>query len=102
MKFEYDLQKSKANQLKHGISFEETKALWSAVAVEIPARTSGETRFLRIGKIGGKFYSCVFTVRNSQIRLISARRSRAEEEIIYAEIIQNENTKESENKIRGI
>jgi len=37
MIFEYDAQKSAKNKVKHGISLEEAKALWSVPAVEIEA-----------------------------------------------------------------
>ena len=93
MKFEYDPQKSLANLQKHGVSLEEAVQLWSVVAVEIGARTSDEPRFMIIGKLGGKFHSCIFTKRGEMIRLISARRSRKEEEKIYHEHIEQEKTK---------
>jgi uncharacterized DUF497 family protein len=71
IKFEYDLKKSQMNYEKHGISFEDVRILWLVAGVEIAAKTEGEPRFLRIGKIGGKFFSCVFTMREDHIRLIS-------------------------------
>ena len=55
MNFEYDQNKSKSNQEKHGI-----------------------------------------TLRNNKIRLISARRSRSEEEQIYLARIKNEKTTEED------
>ena len=94
MNFEYNIIKSEVNRQKHGLSLEEAKQLWLASAVEIQARTVGEARFLRIGKIQGVFYSCVYTVRGEVIRLISARRSRAEEEAIYKEKVDEETTEE--------
>lgn len=83
MEIEYDIRKSESNRLKHGISLEEAKALWLEAGVEIQARSVDEPRFLRIGKLGDKLYSCFFTIRGERIRLISARRSRPEEEMIY-------------------
>ena len=94
MKFEYDPEKSALNQKKHGVSLEEAKALWLAVRVEIQGRTEDEPRFLRIGKLKGRLHSCVYTVRQDVIRLISARRSRKEEEKIYEERIKDEETRE--------
>ncbi len=90
IKFKYDALKSKRNQEKHGISLEEAKALWAEPGIEIQARTVDESRFLRIGKLGAEYYSCVFTIREHSIRLISARRSRINEEKIYEEKIENE------------
>jgi uncharacterized protein len=55
MNFEYYINKSQANKLKHGIDFDEAKALWEdSERLEIPAKVTGEPRYLVIGKIGGK------------------------------------------------
>jgi uncharacterized DUF497 family protein len=84
MKFEYDYNKSIANKAKHGIDFEQAQALWDDPdVIEIPARVTGEPRFLVIGKIKGKFWSAVITYREPDIRIISVRRSRDEEVAIY-------------------
>jgi uncharacterized protein len=91
MEFEYDTNKSRVNQKKHGISFEESKQLWQVSKVKIQGRTTHETRKMVIGKLKGKFYSCVFTERGEKIRLISTRRSRKKEEAIYNEQKQKEN-----------
>jgi uncharacterized protein len=62
MRFEYDPDKSPENRRKHGIDFEEAQAPWADPAlVEVPARTSDETRWLLIGKIGQKHRSAVVT-----------------------------------------
>jgi len=82
--FEFDERKSSSNRRKHGIDFVEAQALWSdPYLIEIPALTSDEERFLVIGKIEGKHWSAVITPRNSNIRIISVRRSRVEEVAIY-------------------
>ncbi|OGW82099.1 MAG: hypothetical protein A3C47_07285 [Omnitrophica bacterium RIFCSPHIGHO2_02_FULL_51_18] len=88
MKFEYDQAKSEANVVKHGISLEEAKVLWSMPeSVEIKARSIGEERLMIINRLEGKFYSCVFTRRGEAVRLISFRRSRKyEEELFYGKI----------------
>jgi uncharacterized DUF497 family protein len=96
--FEYDERKSQSNQKKHGVSFEEAKKLWVVLAVEIQARTEDETRCLRIGKLNDKLYSCVFTMRGDVVRLISVRRSRQEEEKIYAEKINEETREENQSE----
>ncbi len=83
MEFDYDPHKSEQNRQKHGISLEEAKALWTVSGVVIQARTTDEVRFLRIAKSKGRLYSCIYTFRGDKVRLISARRSRIEEEKIY-------------------
>ena len=82
--FEYDERKSLANLTKHGIDFIEAQALWNdPYLLEIPARTTDEERFLVVGKIRDKHWSAVVTPRDGNIRIISVRRSRTEEVVIY-------------------
>ena len=82
--FEFDEAKSQANLLKHGIDFIDAQALWSDPGLlEIPAKTEDEPRYLMIGLIDGKYWSAVITYRGTNIRLISVRRSRAEEVALY-------------------
>jgi uncharacterized DUF497 family protein len=98
MKFEHDPKKSAVNKLKHGITLEEAQELWSVPAIEITAKTVDESRFIIIGKIREKLYSCIYTVRGEHIRLISARRSRESEEKIYYDHIEKE--KDEHNSFR--
>jgi uncharacterized DUF497 family protein len=84
MEFEFDPDKSLANAAKHGIDFETAKKIWlDEMVIEIPARATDEPRFLVIGLIGLKCYSAVITYREHRIRIISVRRSRAEEVALY-------------------
>lgn len=102
IQFEYDPLKSEANRLKHGLSLDEIKILWQVPAVEVQARTSDEPRFMRIGKIEGKYYSCVYTLRGRSVRLISGRASREDEKQLYEDIIRHEKNHEKENRSREI
>jgi uncharacterized DUF497 family protein len=87
MDFEFDPAKSDANLHKHGIDFLAAQALWRDPALlEIPARTSGESRFLVIACLRGRHWSAVITYRQQTIRLISVRRSRAEEVQLYEQL----------------
>jgi len=82
--FEFDEGKSKANLEKHGIDFVQAQALWDDPdLLEIPARTVDEPRFLLVGMIETKHWSAVVTYRSESIRIISVRRSRAEEVTLY-------------------
>lgn len=84
MNFEYDMNKSMANKSKHGIDFEEAKMLWEdSELIEIDADTMNERRFLSIGMIQDKFWTAITTIRNDNIRIISVRRSRKKEEMLY-------------------
>jgi uncharacterized DUF497 family protein len=82
--FEFDVNKSESNKHKHGIDFIKIQALWEdSDRVEIPARTEDEPRYLIIGKIENIIWSVIITYREDKIRIISARRSREREVIIY-------------------
>jgi uncharacterized protein len=84
MEFEFDPTKSEANKKKHGIDFVEAQALWDDPdLIEVPAIVEDEPRFLVVGKIAGKHWSGVITYRGGRIRIISVRRSRDEEVMIY-------------------
>ena len=88
MEFEFNSEKAAANLKKHGFSLDQAKKLWEVPAVVVKARTAGEERYLIIGRLGEKLYSCIYTMRGETIRLISARRSHRKEERIYHEVIQ--------------
>jgi len=84
MEFEFDDNKSRINKTKHGMDFNEAQELWNDPdLIEIPVRTSDETRFLVIGRISGKCWSSIITYRGDKIRIISVRRARKEEVDIY-------------------
>lgn len=84
MELELDPAKSAANQAKHGLDFVQAQELWEdTMRIEVPARTEGESRWLVIGRIGRRHFSAVVTYREEKIRVISVRRSRAEEVAIY-------------------
>ncbi len=80
MRFEYDPRKSASKKDKHGLDFEAAQALWQdAGRIEIDARVAGERRVVTIGRIGGKLWAAIFTLRGDNIRLISVRRARDKE-----------------------
>lgn len=84
MKFEFDPKISDTNKTKHGIDFIEAQELWNDVDyLEVPAKTTDESRFLVIGKIGEKHWTGIITYRNDNIRIISIRRARNEEIELY-------------------
>ncbi len=84
MEFEFDPEKSHANNAKHGIDFVKAQSLWDDSALlEIPARTTDEPRYLVIGRIADKHWSGVITYRGDAIRIISVRRARQEEVKLY-------------------
>lgn len=84
MPFEFDPRKSAANAAKHGINFVEAQRLWDDQdRLEIPAKTEDEPRWVIIGQIEARHWSAVVTYRSDAIRIISVRRSRADEVALY-------------------
>ena len=84
MEFEFDPKNSVSNKHKHGLDFDEARALWDDPDfIEIPVHTIDEPRYLVIGMIKGKHWSGVITYRGEKVRIISVRRSRKEEVEIY-------------------
>lgn len=84
MEFEFDPTRSAANKVRHGIDFDEALALWEDVeAIEILLPFAGESRFMVIGQIDGLHWSAIITYRGTARRIISVRRSRANERELY-------------------
>lgn len=86
MEFEFDPVKSEANLRKHKIDFKEAQELWKdQYAAIVDARSDSEPRSALIAFHRGKIWTAFFTERSTNIRLISVRRARYEEEEIYYE-----------------
>jgi len=88
MNFEYNETKSSMNKSKHDIDFKEAQKLWEdPYSFEIPsAQSEDEERFLVIGQIDSKNYTAIITYRNTNIRIISVRRSREKESKLYESV----------------
>ncbi|HLG19963.1 MAG TPA: BrnT family toxin [Bdellovibrionota bacterium] len=83
MNFEHDPEKSEANRKKHGIDFLEAEKLWEGPCVEFAARSEFDNRFALFGSLGRQLYTCIYTVREDRIRIISCRRAREKEVRLY-------------------
>lgn len=83
VRFEWDETKSATNEAKHGISLATAAALWDGPVVSIPSIKPGEERHLAIGLVAGKHWTVIYTPRGGRLRLISARRSRKNEEKLH-------------------
>ena len=84
MAFEYDPIKSQLNKAKHRIDFDEAQALWQDEnGIEVQAKSTTEPRHLRVAMLNNKLWSAFFTIRDNNIRIISVRRTRDNEEDLY-------------------
>jgi hypothetical protein len=83
--FEFDSEKSAANNAKHGIDFVEAQALWNDPdRIEVTARSDVEPRSIVIGRIHETTWAACVTYRHEEtIRIISVRRARARERREY-------------------
>lgn len=84
--FEWDDLKSEMTRRDPArqFDFEFATGAWiDAEAVEFFAIFKGELRVQRIAKIDGKVHSIIYTMRGSNVRIISVRRARANEERRY-------------------
>lgn len=88
MEFEWDQQKEIKNIKKHGVGFSEAATVFAdplEVTVLDPDHSSGEYRFLSIGRSGADNLLVVsYTERQkNQIRIISARNATRHEKKYY-------------------
>lgn len=88
MKFEFDASKSLLNKQKHGIDFVKTQTLWRGPFIEFAAKSDFESRFAILGVIDGKLHTCIYTLRNDVIRIISCRRARENERKLYEQSLK--------------
>lgn len=78
MDFEWDDSKAQANELKHGVGFDEASTIFGdplELTISDPDHSIGEFRFLSIGRsIDGNLLLVSYTERHpNKIRIISAR-----------------------------
>jgi uncharacterized protein len=85
MNITWDLAKNRSNQRKHGISFDDAKAVFQdPQRIEVlDDRDYGEERWVAIGTTGRILVHVVYTERNGGIRLISARKADLDDEADY-------------------
>ena len=87
LNFDWDPAKSATNEAKHGLSLASAPALWAGPVVTLPAKHPGELRQLAIGLIEGRHWTVVYAPRGDGLRLISARRARKNEKILFQKLI---------------
>ena len=84
---EWDESKNRLNQRKHAVSFEEAATIFLdpfEIAIEDPAHTISEYRFISIGQSFRRRLLVVsYSERNNRIRIIAARRPTRSERRSY-------------------
>ena len=77
--FEWDYEKAKSNQRKHGVGFEEVAQIFGSGILAHHETHETEDRYVAIGLAGTKTFVVVFTQRRENIRIISARKATSSE-----------------------
>ena len=90
--FEWDDEKARANERKHGVSFDEAKTcFYDVFAIESHdvVHSAGEDRFIIMGRTDqNRVIVTAFTIRAMTIRIISAREARRQERLEYEKQIR--------------
>jgi uncharacterized DUF497 family protein len=90
LNFEWDAKKSRSNEIKHGVSFEEARTAFfdeNARLIEDPGESDDEERFVLLGlSVQLRVLVVCHCYRESDylIRIISARKADPSERLEYA------------------
>ena len=84
-KFEWDDRKAAANLRKHGIAFEDARAVFADTGgfERLDMDETGEERLILTGFSGLRLLTVVFVHRGSLIRIVSARKATKHEQREY-------------------
>jgi uncharacterized protein len=87
MVYQWNRDKAAANLRKHGIDFADAVSVFSDdLAITIPDERFDEERFITIGVDAfGRTLVVVYTMRDDEIRVISARKASRQERQQYEE-----------------
>lgn len=87
MAYQWNRDKAAANLRKHGIDFADAVSVFSDdLAITIPDERFDEERLVTIGvDVFGRVLVVVYTMRDGEIRLISARKATRQERQQYEE-----------------
>ena len=102
MEFEWDEDKNRLSQAKHGIRFEEAREIFERATLmwEDTRQDYGETRYISVGEIGEAVVVVLVvahTPRGRGTRIISARRANSRERRRYYAYLEEETQGDSED-----
>ncbi|MBI4792930.1 MAG: BrnT family toxin [Deltaproteobacteria bacterium] len=87
LSFEWDTNKAKGNEQKHGITFDEASTVFAdslSLTIHDPLHSENEERFVIIGvSYKNRMLTVVHAEREDNIRIISARKSTKNERSYY-------------------
>lgn len=83
-KFEWDKNKNESNKIKHNVPFEDATDIFNDDdRINFRSGRHGEARFKTLGKALLVIMIVIYTVRDTAVRIISARRATKKERRIY-------------------
>jgi uncharacterized DUF497 family protein len=83
-KFDWDNNKNRSNQKKHGISFEDASDIFNDKdRIQYVENRDDEKRYKIVGKAFEAIITVIYTMRDLIVRIISARRSSKDERKAY-------------------
>lgn len=87
MNYQWDINKAASNLRKHGVDFADAVSVFAdELALTTEDKRSTEERFITIGLDAfGRVLVVIYTLREREIRLISARKATRTERQQYAE-----------------
>jgi uncharacterized DUF497 family protein len=87
MNYQWDVTKARSNYKKHRVKFSDAVSVFSDTwAITIEDEVRGEERFIVLGiDAFGRILVIVFTLRDKEIRIISARKATRKEIRQYEE-----------------
>ncbi|MCE2927923.1 MAG: BrnT family toxin [Rickettsiales bacterium] len=90
--FEWDKTKQQKNLAKHGVDFECVWEMdWLNAAFTPDGRKEyGELRIVAFLPYGKRLYTCIYTQRGENKRIISLRKSNEKEEVRYEQKLDDE------------
>ena len=85
--FEWDVDKSRLNLAKHGLSFEDAEKVFDGPCLTFEDTRSdyGEERFLTLGRLESRLVVIAHTYRGENVRVISMRKASSRERKHYEE-----------------
>ena len=87
LNFEWDTIKGESNVNKHGVSFEEASTVFGdplSLTIDDPLHSTNEVRMVQIGMSHkNRLLVVIFTERENNIRIISARNATKKERRYY-------------------
>ncbi len=86
MRFEWDEEKNRKNIEKHAIDFSDAAKIFGEIRITKRSDRRGEKRWITTGIVNTRIITVVYTIRDRNVRIISARKANKHEKKTYHSI----------------